>query len=199
MTDFTAIKQLKLKEAFEGRFVEFSNIAEDNDYLNTLFELRKRHMIFVMDDNAQGHSVFVDNTNGIGVDRILTVNNNRRKNVFLWRIDGVLFDSESKCDCALITKDKLIFVEFKSNAVNNSMLQAQEEYEKAYSQLDKTFNDVQTACHRVGINIKRKVETSAIAVFNKTVPKFNSSIKTLSAKFLRKNKIKLSYDIKTTV
>ena len=192
MPDFTAIIQLRLKQAFSNIDV-FRRVNNISDYLNVLFETTRRAGFFVLDDTKVGLCVLVFNTKGIGTDKLLQVKNRNHFDVFLWHIDGVLFSGIPKCDCAILTKNQLVFVEFKSNALNNSCNQATDEYQEASDQLDVTLNRVLNACASIGTNIKQIVTIRAQAVFNKTVPRYNATQKNIQSRFLKKNKVKLEF------
>ena len=51
------------------------------------------------------------------------------------RIDGVLFDRRSKCDCAVLFGREMDFIEFKTNAGNKTEVSMDAQYSKSYSQL----------------------------------------------------------------
>ncbi len=193
-TDVSPILRLKLKEAFSD-FEVFKQIISDDDYFLSLFEHDTKGSLFVMDDSVRGHSVFVSNTNGIGRDKTFFVNNPKHTNVFLWHIDGVLYEKNSKCDCALLTDNILYFVEFKSNAVNRSESAEANNYNKASNQLLSTYLDVRKRCFHVDIDLRNMVELKAFAVFNKSIPRNSALCKKVAADFLFKSKgVKLSFE-----
>lgn len=181
--DFKAITQLKLKYAFSD-MPAFQQLNVDGDYLNELFECDSRGTLFVHDDAATGHSIFVPDTSGIGIDKVFVVKNINRIDVYLWHIDGVLFQKDSKCDCAVLTDKNLAFVEFKANAGNKSDQTIKGNYEKASGQLLLTLDEVSTKCKSVGVDLRRLVQVGAYAVFNRTVPKNSAYQKKVAAKFL---------------
>lgn len=194
--DFKAITQLKLKSAFRNE-QKFEKVIEAKDFLEELFEHGNRGILFVHDDAYIGYSIFVEDTKGIGRDKVFIVDNREHKDVFLWHIDGVLFQKGSKCDCAVLTDGSVDFVEFKSNALNETDETIEANYKKASSQLLLTLNEVSEKCRSVGIDLQTMVEVNAFAVFNKTVPKNSALQKSISAKFLLdSNGIKLHFDNK---
>ncbi|WP_455625878.1 hypothetical protein [Parabacteroides sp.] len=136
------------------------------------------------DDRDVGHSIFVEDTNGIGRDRVFVVCNKDHKDVFLWHIDGVLFQKDSKCDCAVLTDDSIDFVEFKTFASNMTMNAIEDNYKKASSQLLLTLKEVSEKCKSVGVDLRTVVKVNAFAVFNRTVPRNSASQKKMAAKFL---------------
>lgn len=180
--DCTAINRLKLKEAFEDQS-DFQNVTCDPDYLVTLFEWNQRGTIYIHDDASVGHSIFINNTHGLGADKIFKILNPYHKDLFLWHIDGVLYKKNSKCDCAFITDSHIGFVEFKSNASNNSETAIINNYNKAKSQLKHTIDDIAVRCNNVGIDLMTSTTVEAYAVFNRSVPRLNAYQKKLAASF----------------
>ncbi len=181
--DFSVITRFKFKEAFNGN-ARFQEIVEDESYLSALFEHRDRGTIYIYDDANIGHSVFVENTKGLGIDKVFSLKNKAHKDVFLWHIDGVLYKKNSKCDCACITDKELSFIEFKTNAENQSDDAIIDNFEKAKDQLLLTIQDVSSKCQAIGINIREIVDIDAYIVFNRTVPDGNAFQKGIAAKFL---------------
>lgn len=167
--DFSLITRFRFKEAFNGN-IRFQEISDDEDYLKLLFEHRDRGVIYVYDDSNQGHSIFLDNTRGIGIDKVFSIRNRTHKDVFLWHIDGVLYKKNSKCDCACITDQELSFIEFKTNAENQSDEAILDNFEKAKEQLLLTIQDISNKCQAIGIDIRELVDIDAYIVLNRTVP-----------------------------
>lgn len=192
---YEAIERLNLKEAFSDLEV-FKRIVRPEDWLDVLFEHRNRKSIFVYDCPGVGHTIFVNDTNGLGNNKVFVVQNNSNKDVFLWHIDGVLYEKHSKCDCALLTIDELDFIEFKTDAVNRTQMAITENYRKAEEQLETTVLEFKTRCARIGVDLTSAVRLKAHAVFNPTVPSNNATQKRLSVKFLSKTRVKLSFDNK---
>lgn len=177
------IFRLKLKYAFEDN-LKFQDIESDEDYLKELFEWTDRGVIFICDDELEGHSIFISDTKGFGGDKTFKILNTQHIDVLLWHIDGVLFGKNSKCDCAFLTEKCIGFVEFKANAANSSETSIKENYEKAESQLRNTYLDVSNRCQKIGIDIKTTMKVEAFAIFNQTVPRNNAYQKQVAAKFL---------------
>lgn len=76
------------------------------------------------------------------------------------------------------------FMEFKSNAANNTEAAIKDNYDKAKSQLWLTIKDVVDRCKKVEIDLMESSTLEAYAVFNRTVPRHNAYQKNLAARFL---------------
>lgn len=181
--DCAAIHRLRLKEAF-GDMQKFQTVTCDAELLAELFEWTTRGVIFVYDDDEAGHSVFVADTRGLGSDKTFRVLNTDHKDLFLWHIDGVMYRKGSKCDCAFLADRRLGFIEFKSNAANNSDEAIKANYEKATMQMRLTIGDVIDRCRNAGIDVMASTMVEAYAVFNPTVPRHNAYQKKIAARFL---------------
>lgn len=196
---FEAITRLRLREAF-ANIQKFSECNSDEDLLNELFEHSNKGTLFVHDDADKGHSVYVQDTKGLGRDKVFEAKNTKHRDVFLFHIDGVLFSKDSKCDCAVLTEKEMNFIEFKANAENNTPEAIETNYQKASDQLLQTINEVSQRCQTEGIELTDMVTTAAFAVFNRTVPRNDALRKKISAKFLRDTgTIKLQFANKTTL
>lgn len=191
--NFEVINRLRLKEAF-GEFDLFQHISKDEEWLDILFECDTRGQLFVYDDADVGHVVYVNDTKGLGRDKVFGLVNKTHKDVFLWHIDGVIYEKTSKCDCAVITTDEMEFIEFKTNASNNSDEAIFDNYHKASDQLQKIVEDVKERCSKVGVKLTSVIPVEAHAVFNPTVPADNAMKKNISAKFLVRTGVKLRFD-----
>lgn len=191
MPDFTAISQLRIRQLYEGDTL-FSQCSSMEDLLKELFETTNRGQIFVWDDKRLKHSVFLEDSQGKGVNRILKVENVDHRDLFLWHIDGVMFQRGSKCDCALINESHLNFVEFKSEAVNRTPLQAQGEYQKASDQIETVLTDFLQRAREKHVDL-HLVKIGAIAVFNRTVPRYNASQKMVKRRFEKRYKIPFDF------
>ena len=197
--DFTIITRLRLKEAFNGN-AKFQAVIVNNDYLNELYEHSTRGTSYVFDDLEIGHSVFIQNTRGVGRDKVFIIKNRNHNDMFLWHIDGVLYTKNSKCDCAILTEKELIFVEFKSNAENQTDEAIIANFEKAKEQLLLTIDDIRTKCKTVDVDLSEILSIKAYAVFNRTIPNGNAYKKNISADFfLKSDGIKLLFDNKKTL
>lgn len=196
--DFSVIERLNLKEAFADN-QKFQAVDSEQDYLNELFEHTDRGTVFIHDDDKVGYSTFVNDTKGLGADKTFRINNAYHKDLFLWHIDGVLYSKGSKCDCAFLTDNQISFVEFKSNADNNTEAAIKDNYDKARRQLSITYQDIDKRCKNVGVELRKVIKLEAYAVFNRTVPKNNAHQKAQSAKFLSDNKFKLHFENATDI
>ena len=193
MMDFEVINRLRLKKAF-GESEWFQRISKDEDWLDILFECDTRGQLFVYDDVEVGHVVYVYDTKGLGRDKVFGLVNKNHKDVFLWHIDGVIYEKTSKCDCAVVTTDEMEFIEFKTNAANNSQEAIFDNYHKASEHLQKIVMDVKDRCFNAGVILTSVIPVEAHAVFNPTVPSDNAMKKNISAKFLVRTGVKLSFD-----
>ena len=191
--DFEVINHLCLKEAF-GEYELFQRVSKDVDWLDKLFECDTRGLLFVYDDADVGHVVYVSDTKGLGRDKVFGLVNKNHKDVFLWHIDGVIYEKTSKCDCAVITTDEMEFIEFKTNASNSCLEAIEDNYHKASEQLQKIVLDVKERCAKVGVKLTSVIPVEAHAVFNPTVPADNAMKKNISAKFLVRTGVKLRFD-----
>lgn len=191
--DFGAIKRLCLKDAF-GDTEVFRKVSKDEDWLDVLFECDTRGTLFIYDDAVVGHVVYVNDTKGLGRDKVFDLVNKSHKEVFLWHIDGVIYPKTTKCDCAVITMDEMEFIEFKTNASNNSPEAMCDNYNKASEQLQTIVLDVKERCSKVGLDLTSIIPVEAHAVFNPTVPADNAMKKNVSAKFLVRTGVKLWFD-----
>ena len=190
--NYTAITQLKLKEAFKDNYI-FNLVNEEKQYIDKLFETSNRGKLYVYDDANKGHCVITNDTRNIGSNKLLEVINSEHKNIFLLHIDGILFSKDSKCDCALITISDLQFVEFKTEALQNSNQAIEDNYNKACNQLSTTFKEFKERCSKVNVDISDLIKVKAYAVFNKTVPANSATQKKLRVKFLEDNGIPLIF------
>ena len=127
-------------------------------------------------------------------DKPFATERETHKDVFLWHIDGVIYEKTSKCDCAVITSDEMEFIEFKTNASNNSDEAIFDNYHKASDQLQKIVKDVKERCSKVGVKLTSVIPVEAHAVFNPTVPADIAMKKNISAKFLVRTGVKLRFD-----
>lgn len=197
--DISVINRLLLKEAFSG-CAKFDEINTDDDFFKELFDFSNRAISYVYDDLDKGYSVFIYETQEIGSDKVFIVRNKAHKDVFLLRIDGVLYKKDSKCDCAIITNNDLLFIEFKTNAANKTDNTIIGNYNKCYSQLEQTVIDFFERFKAIGFDISSCLDLiCAYAVFNKSVPSDLSTQKALSVKFLKSTGIKLRFDNNVTL
>lgn len=177
-------EKLQIKKAF--------NIDDSN---NKLFEHTTRGKIYAYDDNELGCSTFIENTNGLGTNRMLEILNNTNTNnenypVTLWKIDGFVHKQKTKCDCAVLNHTRLYFVEFKSNAVRKNS--QSDIYKKAADQLSQTYNATIEQCRKIGVEVHSEMErVEARVILNRTVPEDNAYKKKIVRDFIEGNGIKL--------
>lgn len=191
--DCSFLSELNLKEAFKDIEV-IRGITKDEDYLNILFEHSRRSQIFICDSKEKGYSCVVYDTAGLGRDKTFIIDNDNHRDVYLMRIDGVLFSKKSKCDCAFIASNEMVFIEFKSDAINRLDKSLKAQYEKCYKQLKTTVLEFDERYKSIGQAFRSKFENiAAYAVFNPTVPSNNAFAKILSARFAKELKMKLCF------
>lgn len=171
--EYSLFDDLHFKEVFVGVGIDqlIEAINKTEDYLVAIFEGSDGHIIWITDDEERGHSVFVTDTNGVNKDKLLQINNQNRKSLFLWHIDGVMFERYSKCDCALLHDRLMHMIEFKANAKNATDNSIQANYEKATNQITLTFKAFRDLYAKKGFDLWDIFEDiDAMIVFNKTVP-----------------------------
>ena len=191
--DFSIIQELSLKKAFNEE-EKIRIIDSDEDYLNELFEHSQKSQLFIYDDEDAGYSRFVSDTNGLGRDKTISIDNSNHRDVFLMRIDGMLFSGMSKCDCALLSEKEMFFIELKTNAANKTDISREDRYEKCISQLKQTIKKFDDHYRAINEDFrKKKKRFVALAVFNPTVPRNNASEKALCASFLKEIKMRLCF------
>lgn len=199
MPDISQIESLRLKDILKGVEV-VEALKTDADYFNLLFELSQRATIFVYDDDKLEYCHCVNDTRGLGADKTLIIDNTNHRDVFLMRIDGVLFSSNSKCDCALLFNKNMDFVEFKSKASNKTEASQEYQYKKSYDQLKITIETFDQLFSNIQDDLRNHFEKiHAIAVFNPTVPKNLAYEKKLSAQFASEVKLKLFFTNKLKI
>lgn len=171
--DYSIFDELHFKEVFVGVGIDqlLDKIKTAEDYTVALFEGNDGHIIWITDDEKAGHSIFVSETNGVNKDKLLQINNRNRKTLFLWHIDGVMFERYSKCDCALLHDRLMHMIEFKANAKNATDDSIQTNYEKAKNQIILTFKTFKDLYAKKGFDLWDIFkDIDAMIVFNKTVP-----------------------------
>lgn len=191
--DLTPIRNLNLHAAF-GAESAVKKVLSDEDLFVELFEHSQRSSLFIFDDEIVGYSRYVDNTKGLGKDKTFFIENPNHKEVFLMRIDGVLFPGMSKCDCAVLYDNVILFVEFKTKAANKTEEAREYQYNKCYNQLKDTIQEFETRFLEIRDSLRGRFSSiEAIAVFNPTVPRDDATQKALRARFLIELRLKLSF------
>ncbi len=196
MLDLSILDKLSIKTVFIGQSIDnlLEQIKSSQDYLIALFEASTRGMIWITDDEDKKHSIFVTDTYGVNKDKLLKVLNPNSKTLFLWHIDGVMFQHLSKCDCALLHDEKLHLIEFKANAKNESDDSIEANYEKASKQLALTYEKFEELYNSHGQNIFNIFEDiDAMIVFDRTVPQKDAYQKNTISKFSKKTLLDLKF------
>lgn len=194
--DYSLFDDLYFKEVFVGVGIDelIDAIKKTKDYLVALFEGSDGHIIWITDDEEKKHSVFVTDTNGVNKDKLLQINNPNRRSLFLWHIDGVLFERYSKCDCALLHNRLMHMIEFKANAKNASDDSIQANYEKATNQITLTFKAFKDLYAKKGLDLWDIFEDiDAKIVFSKTVPQDLAYQKSLQKKVAKDIDVLLTF------
>lgn len=184
--DYSIVENLKLEDVIGT--------------VRDLLQYSARSRIYLYDSKEVGRSIIIENTIGIGQDKMFCVENTNKRDVFLLPIDGVLFKKDSKCDCVLIHNCEIDFIEFKSNAANRTNEAIYENYRKASNQLLETLNEFRDMYSKLDMNLDDIAKIESYAVFNKTVPQDNAMRKNIAAKFLiASNGIKLRFENKKRI
>ena len=202
MPDLSILNSLSIKTVFVGQGIDplLAQISCEQDYLVALFETETRGTIWITDDAEAGHSIFVMDTNGVNKDKLLEIKNPNIKTLFLWHIDGVMFDKYSKCDCALLHDRLMHLIEFKANAKNESDGTIQANYNKASEQLALTFEKFMELYNNHDMNLFSIFENiDAMIVFDKTVPQDDAYQKSIISKFSKRTLLNLSFGNKLEI
>ena len=195
--DYSLFDELHFKEVFVGIGIDqlFDEIKSAEDYTVALFEASDGHIIWITDDETEGHSIFITDTNGVNKDKLLQVNNKGRKSLFLWHIDGVMFERYSKCDCALLHDRLMHMIEFKANARNVTDDSIQGNYEKAKNQIVLTFKTFRDLYTKKGFDLWDICsDIDAMIVFNKTVPQDLAYQKSIQKQVAKEIDVSLTFE-----
>lgn len=197
MNDIQDLKDLRLNEflrlpLFDGLF---SNGESDDERIKKFFSETTHSQVWVTDDDSVGYCVFVYDTNGINKDKLLAVANKKSQPIFLWSIDGKMFNKLSKCDCALISDKQLHLVEFKANVVSDNLETIGDHYDKASRQLSLTFKYIKDAYNDLRIDDVFEVfsDVDAQIVFDRQIPQNNAYQKKVVSRFSKDNSIVLTF------
>lgn len=201
MADYRQLIDLGMNDILkQPEFAGLLSKLTEDERLETLFEATIRATAWITDDDEAGHSIFVFDTNGVNKDKLLVVHNPAREEIYLWKIDGVLFKRYSKCDCAVVRGDVLHLVEFKANALNESEASIEGNYDKACNQLILTLQYLEDAYKRINKDINDVFsDIDALIVFDRIVPQNNAYQKSVSARFSSKTTRILTYGNDLTV
>lgn len=196
MNKYHHLKQLRIDDILHEE--EFGSLVskwpDQEDLLNALFEITTRVNVWVTDDEAEGHSIYVFDTKGANKDKFLAVHNQSGTILYLWHIDGVMFSRFSKCDCAIINDKILHLVEFKSEAENRTTDAIRANYKKAYTQLKLTYEKFLSLYKSIDCDLFDIYDDiDATIVFNKTVPQDSAYKKSLQSEFADETNLVLSF------
>lgn len=173
--------------------IDFSPLV-GNHLPEDLFENSTRSQLFVCDNAEKGYSCFVVDTKGLGSNKTLIIQNPNHKDVTLVRIDGVLFERMSRCDCAVMFENEFDFVELKTNAANKTEESMEAQYDKSVGQLKITIKEFESRFMAANISFKGLFDTvRAYSVFNPSVPSNNATQKKYSSQFAKELKIILQF------
>ena len=201
MADYRLLIELSLNDILKlPECAGLLSQMKEDERMVSLFEATSRATVWITDDEEAGHSIFVFDTNGVNKDKLLMVHNSERAEIYLWKIDGVLFKRYSKCDCAVVHGDELHLVEFKANAKNESEVSIKSNYDKACNQLALTLQYIEEAYQRIGKEIDNVFSNiDALIVFDRIVPQNNAYQKSVSARFLSQTTRVLTFGKDLTV
>lgn len=196
-TDYSPLTRLHIKQVFP----EICQAAKKTGEIFPFkyFECSSKHIFFIRDDSQKGHIVIEINSKKLGRNKMLTVKNKSRRNQFIWRIDGEMFKNGiiqgrgGKCDGALVNRDNLYLIEFKSNAHNKTIESIESNYSHAYEQIVNVLKFLREKFEKNHLNLNGLIELKAIIVSNSSILKPLAFQKRLSAKLLIENKIKLYF------
>lgn len=192
MADWDVILSYRFNHAFKDEKA-IKGLSVD-EFIEKVFLHLKRSSIYIYDDENQGFSHFVADTGGLGREKTFMIENRNHRDVFLMKIDGVLFQKKSKCDCAIIWGGEMDFIEFKTKASNKNDDTMEAHYNKIYKQLKLTIEYFETSFRKVGLSFRNQFSRIlAYGVFNPTVPTSSATEKILAARFAKEVKVKLMF------
>ncbi len=143
-----AISQLKLRFAFRGYNPSILQCVDETN----------ESEIMVIDDEQTHISHFTQDENQRM--RCMTVKNANQKKFYLLAIDNRLISNRPGgiADCALFDELQFNFVEFKTNALGNSIPQIEYTYKDALGQLDATYTLFRNKINAAGVDFDHKTE-----------------------------------------
>lgn len=162
---------------------------------NQSWTLRTDSSLLVIDDAQQNRTVFSEN---VEQDRDfgLLVINNKNDVVVLLAIDHALVESHPGgiADGALLHKNQVVFVEFKTNALGNSDEQTETTFDKAVSQLKETIRFFETKLSTVSIDLRLFSEVSCRIILAHSFPKATAAKQDVEFSFFEEEGIDLSFE-----
>lgn len=180
-------------------------------YLDELFEDVSSYLIesceiseHIVDCQIERICNFVKS--GIGAKeenekKFFEVNNPDGKLFCLLQIDnGVIKNNDTKkCDCAVLSKDNIAFIEFKANMLTEISYMKKYQYKKAQEQLKTTINHFKNGISKKGQNLLNIRKCSAHICFRKGYPRLTAQEINFRVKFADQTGIALFFDGKMTL
>jgi len=146
-------------------------------------------------DFPDGPCCFVDinsESSCNSIEKCFSVRNNSGEEYWLLQIDkGVIKKSVKKCDCAVMNRYSIAFIEFKANMTTENPKTMLKEYQRAQEQLKSTitlFRDVH------GKSLSSIRDLNAYVCLRKGYPKFGPLYQNISIAFKNDTGIPLSFD-----
>ena len=172
--DLLAIKQLKLCYAFRGK----------NPGVEDCITTKNDKIQWVIDDEKSKSSHFIDEEMP---GKCLCICNENNHDIVLLPIDHKLIKNHKGgiADCAIFDNVLFCFVEFKSNASGNSVLQVNETYEKAIKQLKETVNLFEKNMKQVKVEFRAVVEVNCDIVVAERFPRQTATEQSLKIAFAK--------------
>ena len=195
-TLFKHLDDLKIAEVLHSNDLQhlFAGNKTDQDVYRLLFCHTTNGRVWVTDDATAKRSIYLFDTKGANKDKLLAVLNPTKQDLYLWSIDGMMFDNLKKCDCALIFEDMLHLVEFKANVESENPESQFEHYQKASTQLKLTFDYLTDLYRKKELNLWDFFsDIDAMIVFDRKLPQDSASQKNMSVRFQKETGLSLAF------
>ena len=154
----------------------------------------------VVDLVGRGISCFVNGTIGQTEDeeqKFFAVDTPKNKDFALLQLDhGMLPDTISKCDCAIVDDADCSFVEFKANATSTNTKTVRGNYRKAMRQLTKTIRLFRDESVNIGKDFDSLRHLEAFICFRRGYPQHTASEANYRVTFWDENHVELSFEPK---
>lgn len=156
----------------------------------------------IVDSESQKISGFVSPSFGSQEDKankFFAVENTSACQYALLKIDNGLIQTEKtkKCDCAIVNRKEICFIEFKANATSLVRKTIVGNYLKAIDQLSTTIRIFNNYYATIGKDIKSLRKVEAYICFRAGYPRSTASQMNYKLKFMaRNNGITLSFERK---
>lgn len=187
------IADLHLMQAFQGYAVPISQCIKSST----------DDIIFVADKEKEHYSDFVTSHSiEYLLGKVMTVLNERHKEIVLIQIDNKLVSSSSaqpRCDCAIADGEVFRFVEFKTNALGNSDNAYSQTYETAMRQLSSSIQLFGDKTRQTGFPLKDKRRLSAHICTSIRFPRIQTSEIGYAVKFGLLEQLPLYFDSKISM